>query len=164
MCKVNNVAELQAAVSCTQDPVIQECVGTDDVEYTAGVIYFDGDCRASILMRRDLRDGNTYRAYVDKDTDLNAQVQAFARKLKPFGPANFQFRVANGQAKVFEINGRFSGTTPLRMLAGFNEVEMCVRYLLAGEPVLQPEVKEMTILRHWSETVVLPETKSPVSV
>lgn len=162
--KVNNSKELSEAINYTHNPVIQECVGTDDVEYTAGVIYFDDDCKASIVMRRDLRDGNTYRAYVEEDHDLNAQAQAFARKLKPFGPANFQFRVRGGEVKVFEINGRFSGTTPLRMRAGFNEVELCVRHLLLGEPVSQPEIKRMTILRHWSETIVLPDKQLPVSV
>lgn len=160
--KVHNMSELKDAVRQTRNPVIQQCVGSDDVEYTAGVIYFDGDCRASIVMRRDLRDGNTYRAYVDNDPELNAQVQDFARCLKPHGPANFQFRVDDGKVKVFEINGRFSGTTPLRMHAGFNEVEMCARYLLLGERVLQPEVKSMTVLRHWSETIVLPDTAGPI--
>lgn len=161
--KVHSLAELQDAVRNTDHPVIQECVGSDDVEYTAGVIHFDGDCQASIVMRRDLRDGNTYRAYVDTNPVLNEQVRDFARRLKPHGPANFQFRVSDDKVRVFEINGRFSGTTPLRMHAGFNEVEMCVRYLLLGEPVRQPEVKPMTILRHWSETIVLPETAAPQS-
>lgn len=162
--KVNNAAELKDAINSTDAPVIQECVGSDDVEYTAGVLYFDGDCRASIVMRRDLRDGNTYRAYVDNDAHLHSQVREFARRLKPHGPANFQFRVSDGQVKVFEINGRFSGTTPLRTHAGFNEVEMCVRRLLLGEPVVQPHVQPMTILRHWSETIVLPDTPPPVAL
>ena len=156
--KVNNISELKEAIRTTKSPVIQECVGTDEVEYTAGVIYFDGDCKASIVMRRDLRDGNTYRAYVDSSLQFNEQVKTFARHLKPCGPANFQFRLSQGKVKVFEINGRFSGTTPLRMLAGFNEVEMCLRYLLLGEPVVQPSVKKVTILRHWSETVIDPES------
>ena len=156
--KVNNIAELKEAIRITDSPVIQECVGTDDFEYTAGIIYFNGDCKASIVMRRDLRDGNTYRAYVDTSVELNEQVKTFARHLKPYGPANFQFRVSQGKVKVFEINGRFSGTTPLRMHAGFNEVEMCVRHLLLGEPVAQPPVKQVTILRHWSETVIDPES------
>jgi carbamoyl-phosphate synthase large subunit len=158
VCKVNNVTELKQAIRITDSPVIQECVGTDDVEYTAGVVYFDGDCKASIVMRRDLRDGNTYRAYVDTSFEFNEQVKTFARHLKPCGPANFQFRVSQGKVKVFEINARFSGTTPLRMHAGFNEVEMCVRYLLLGEPVAQPSVKQVTFLRHWSETVIDPES------
>ena len=78
-----------------------------------------------------------------------------AEAFGPYGPANFQFRLdAQGRAKVFEINGRFSGTTPFRMRAGFNEVEMVLRRILLGEPIKQPSVHPMTILRHFTETVV----------
>lgn len=153
---VRNRAELQRAVSEGDNPVIQECVTTDRDEYTAGVLCFDGVCDASIVMRRDLRDGNTYRAFVDDYPELNAQVRAMAEKLSPYGPANFQFRVDGGLAKVFEINARFSGTTPLRMRAGFNEVESVLRRVVRGEAVTQPTVERVTILRHWSETVVRP--------
>jgi carbamoyl-phosphate synthase large subunit len=36
---------------------------------------------------------------------------------------------------VFEINPRFSGTTLLRALAGFNEPDLLIRKHLLGEPV-----------------------------
>ncbi len=132
-----------------------ECVATPEEEYTAGTLYFDNKCQASIVMRRDLRDGNTFRAYVDSYPDLNKQVQEICNVLKPFGPANFQFRLpSNGRIKIFEINSRFSGTTPLRMRAGFNEVEMVLRHILLGESIKQPEVSKLIIMRHWSETVI----------
>lgn len=154
---VSDYVSLERALDEGADLIVQDCVATADEEYTAGVLCFDGSCRASIVMRRDLRDGNTYRAYVDAYPDLNRQVCAMAEQLMPYGPANFQFRLNEwGQAVVFEINGRFSGTTPLRAHAGFNEVEMALRYLLEGAPVVQPAVTPLTILRHWSETVVAP--------
>jgi len=153
---VRNRDELQRAIAAGTNVVIQECVGTEHDEYTAGVICFDGRCDASIVMRRDLRDGNTYRAFVDEYPELKPPVQSMAERLRPYGPANFQFRVAGGMVKVFEINGRFSGTTPLRMRAGFNEVEMVLRRVLLNEPVVQPAIERMTILRHWSETIVRP--------
>jgi len=82
-------------------------------------------------------------------------VRRLAEALAPHGPANFQFRVdREGVAKVFEINARFSGTTPLRMRAGFNEVEMVLRRVVLGEPVAQPELQRMMILRWLTETVV----------
>ena len=67
---------------------------------------------------------------------------------------NFQFRLYGSKIKVFEINSRFSGTTPLRAHAGFNEVEMCLRRILYNEPISQPEVKNIKIVRHWSETII----------
>jgi carbamoyl-phosphate synthase large subunit len=154
--KVVDEKGLSRAIAEGNNVVIQECVATDADEYTAGVLVFDGVCEASIVMRRDLRDGNTYRAYVEDFPELNAQVRKLAQALAPHGPANFQFRLdKQGRAKVFEINGRFSGTTPLRMHAGFNEVDMVLRRLLRGERVLQPAIRPMTILRYFTEQVVL---------
>ncbi len=145
---------LARALAGREGLVVQECVATEQDEYTAGVVCFDSRCDASIVMRRDLRDGNTYRAFVDAYPALNAVVRKMAERLAPYGPANFQFRLSGDKVRVFEINGRFSGTTPLRQRAGFNEVEMVLRRVVLGEPVVQPEVVPMTILRHWSETVV----------
>lgn len=153
--RVENREQLDSALaSATTGAIVQECVGSAREEYTAGVVCFGGKCQASIVMRRELRDGNTYRAVVEPFPELNAQIRGIAEKLSPFGPANFQFRVEEGRVKVFEINSRFSGTTPLRMRAGFNEVEMVLRRVLLGEEVTAPPVKPMVILRHWSETVV----------
>ena len=153
--KVQTKDELARALAPGDGLVIQECVATERAEYTAGTLTFEGRCDASIVMRRDLRDGNTYRAYVEAFPELNVEVRRMAEALGSHGPANFQFRLdTQGRAKVFEINARFSGTTPLRMRAGLNEVEMVLRRILRGEPIKQPSVHPMTILRHFTETVV----------
>lgn len=154
---VHDRAELRHAIATQPGIVIQQCVGSDDGEYTAGALTFDGRCAASIVMRRDLRDGNTYRAFVDDYPELNRFVRVVAERLRAYGPANFQFRLDEGRPKIFEINARFSGTTWLRARAGFNEVEMAIRHLLWGEPVAQPPVEPLVLLRHWTETVVRPD-------
>jgi carbamoyl-phosphate synthase large subunit len=151
---VRNQEELRKAIDSVSNAVIQECVGTKNDEYTAGTLYFEGECKASIVMRRELRDGNTFKAFVDAYPELNEQVRAFCNALKPFGPANFQFRLVNGVARVFEINSRFSGTTPLRMRAGFNEVEMTLKHMFFGTPIVQPPPRKLTIMRHWTETTI----------
>ena len=154
---VHDDAALEAALSGKDGLVVQECVGAEDREYTSSALVFDGEARASIVMRRDLRDGNTYRAFAEDYPELNAAVKRFGETLRPFGPANFQFRVdSRGKPRVFEINARFSGATPLRALVGFNEVEMCIRKILFGEEIVQPEIEPATLLRHWSETLVRP--------
>ncbi len=160
---VRTHAELHEALAALPGAIVQECVATPADEYTAGTLTFAGRCSASIVMRRELRDGNTYRAFVEPYPELNRAVRALAERLQPFGPANFQFRLDGERLKVFEINARFSGTTPLRALAGFNEVEITLRYLLLGEPVTQPSAAPLVMLRHWSETVVRPEQLSAVS-
>jgi carbamoyl-phosphate synthase large subunit len=133
------------------DPVIQEAVGTPETEFTAGVVLFDGGDVASIVMQRSLRDGNTYRARVEPRGALHEYVEKVARALRPDGPVNLQFRLDGDVPKIFEINARFSGTTPLRTRAGFNEVELCLRHLVHAEPVRQPVVELKTFLRYWDE-------------
>ncbi len=154
---VHDREQLAHALTLARNPVIQEHVGTEEDEYTAGTLTFDGRCEASIVMRRHLRDGNTYRAWADHWPALNAQVRRMAEALGAYGPANFQFRLDGDTVKVFEINARFSGTTPLRRHAGFPEVDMVLRRVLHGEPLEQPEIDPVVILRHWSETVVQPD-------
>ena len=157
MSVVRDRAALAAALQGRSDVVIQECVGDSESEYTASALVFGGECHASIVMRRELRDGNTYRAFTGQFPELNSLVRRLGAALGSYGPVNFQFRLdAEGRAKVFEINSRFSGTTPLRALAGFNEVEICLRHVLYGEKVVQPPVEDVAICRHWSETVVRP--------
>ena len=152
---VDNAEDLKSAVAKTPNPVIQEHLGDSEHEYTASAIYFDGLCRAHIVMRRHLRDGNTYRAFVERGDYFSGYVQKWCEIAKPFGPINFQFRCdGSGVPKVFEINARFSGTTPLRALAGFNEVEMCVNYLAFGQQVEQPLIESLVLLRHWEETAI----------
>jgi carbamoyl-phosphate synthase large subunit len=148
--------QLKRAIAEQPGIVIQKYVGSEASEYTAGTLTFDGKCRATIVMRRDLRDGNTYRAFAEPFPVLNKAMAEAAAALGAYGPANFQFRLDDGVPRIFEINARFSGTTAVRIHAGFNEVEMCIRHILFGEAVEQPEIMPVTILRHWSETVVGP--------
>jgi len=153
--KVNDKRTLNRLLLETKEKlVIQECVGSSHGEYTASALVFDGKCNASIVMQRELRDGNTYRAYIEEYKELNEKVRTLGEALKPYGSVNFQFRLDDTQVKVFEINSRFSGTTPLRACAGFNEIELCLRRILWDEPIIQPQIEEMTILRHWSETII----------
>lgn len=153
--RVETHAQLEDAVRGRHGLVVQECVGTDQEEFTAGALVFDGSCAASIVMRRELRNGNTARAFVDAYPDLNREVCAMAEALGAHGPVNFQFRTDHdGRVRVFEINSRFSGTTPFRMHAGFNEVEMVLRHVVYGEPITAPRITPMTIVRHFEETVI----------
>lgn len=155
---VQTEVELRETVKGRSGLMVQECAGEPDTEYTASALVFDGQAQASIVMRRDLRDGNTNRAYSDAYKELNAFVRKAGEALQPYGPANFQFRIdAAGRPRIFEINARFSGATPLRALVGFNEVEMCIRKILFGDDIIEPEIRHGTILRHLSEQFVSAE-------
>ena len=131
--------------------VAQEYIEGD--EYTCGTVNFDGRCHGAILMRRDLRDGDTYRAFVVNDPALESHVRKLAEALQPFGPCNFQIRIRDGVPYLFEINARCSGTTGCRSLAGFNEPIMTANYLLENIPP-HYEIRPISILRYWKELVV----------
>jgi carbamoyl-phosphate synthase large subunit len=131
--------------------IVQEYIEGD--EYTCGSVTLDGESLGVIVMRRVLRDGDTYKAFVEHNPNLEATVRTIVEALKPFGACNIQLRVRNGQAYVFEINARCSGTTAARALAGFNEPKIIADYLQTG---LAPtfSIREVTILRYWQELVV----------
>jgi carbamoyl-phosphate synthase large subunit len=124
-------------------------------EYTCGTVTFDGRCFGAIVMRRTLRDGDTYKAFVDRDPELAAFVTRVVEALGPFGPCNVQMRVRDGTPYVFEFNSRCSGTTACRTLAGFNEPLMVADYLLAGRTPSYT-IRDLVFLRYWKELVVDP--------
>ena len=131
--------------------IIQEFIKGD--EYTCGSVTLDGDCKGVIIMKRILRDGDTYKAFVDMNDELERFVSKLISQLNPFGACNVQLRVQNGIPYVFEINARCSGTTAARSLAGFNEPKMIADYVLAG---IKPEysIRSVSIFRYWNELVV----------
>jgi len=130
--------------------VIQEYApGT---EYTCGTLTFEGDCLGSITMKRQLRCGDTYKAFVVQDDRLQNYLKEVVEVLNPYGPCNVQLRMDNGVPYIFEFNARCSGTTASRALAGFNEPAMVCDYLQGKTP--HYDIKEMVILRYWNELMV----------
>ncbi|MEO5533972.1 MAG: ATP-grasp domain-containing protein [Pseudolysinimonas sp.] len=131
--------------------IAQEYIEGD--EYTCGSVTLDGTCRGVIVMRRILRDGDTYKCFTVRDVSIEAEVGRLVQALGPFGACNVQLRVRDGLIYVFEINARCSGTTGARALSGFNEPKAILDFLVSGvDPVF--EVTEQTVLRYWKELVV----------
>jgi hypothetical protein len=62
-----------------------------------------------------------------------------ARKIcdlfQPKGPLNIQMRVHNNKAICFELNVRFSGTTPFRAEWGYNDVEAIIQEYIFNENI-----------------------------
>jgi carbamoyl-phosphate synthase large subunit len=153
--KINSLEELLAVYDENSNLVVQQYLSDDLGEFTSGCIVVDGKCKAITTLRRDLRDGNTYRAYRDENsTKYDEIIMKIAEKLNPDGPANFQFRIFNGEPVIFEINGRFSGTTPLRHFFGFNEVEALLKYYLFNEEISLPNLKKGVVFRTWSDIFI----------
>lgn len=141
-----------------RDFLIQEYVGRPENEYTVGVLHdLDGEFVNSIAMRRLLSTGLNVRTSVTNETnrhdlgpslvvssgvshgyvgefrEVTETCEAIARSLKSVGPLNIQCRLVGTDVYVFEINPRFSGTTSIRALMGFNEPDLLIRRHLFGE-------------------------------
>jgi carbamoyl-phosphate synthase large subunit len=109
-------------------------------------------------MRRELLEGTTWRAQVGLFSTVRDEAIRIAEALHPMGPCNFQMRVHRGVPVCFEINIRFSGTTPLRARFGFNEVEATIRHFVLGQPIADmPVVTQGVALRYWNEAYVDPQ-------
>lgn len=144
------------------DYVVQECVGTEDREYTVGTfVDRDGQVRGAIVMRRELHAGTTYRAFVEAAPEVRTCAMAIAQALGPMGPCNIQMRLTDRGPVCFEINPRFSGTAPMRARLGFNEVEAALRHFVLDEADFElPTVESGVCLRYWNELYINPDAQA----
>lgn len=156
-----NSRDVQTATA-RKDYVIQEYLGDPDQEYTVGC-FSDREAvvRGALVMRRDLLEGTTYRAEAGYFPEVRQQAIRLAEALKPMGPSNIQMRMHGGRAVCFEINIRFSGTTPIRARFGFNDVEASLSHYVSGQPAEDlPLITKGTALRYWNEAYVDTEAKT----
>jgi len=132
---VNDRAKLHNRMNSIENPLIQEYIGNEKTEYTCGVIAFNGNVKQSIALKRSLKDGNTITTYLSHKFPIAIKdyIENVSKKLNHFGVCNFQLRIDGGIPKIFEINARHSGTTYIRSIYGFNEIEYILEYLLHKE-------------------------------
>ena len=140
--------------------VVQEYVGDISSEYTVGVLTdMDGRLVDSIAVRRDISSGLTTGSEVSNRTgrpefgatlaissgvsqgevgrfpEVTEECERIAVAIGARGAINIQCRLSNGRAHVFEINPRFSGTTSMRAMVGYNEPDWLIRRHVLGEPL-----------------------------
>lgn len=146
--KVENQMDLEKAIGKCDSPIIQEYLEDEDREYTCGSTFIDDTVLTSICLRRTLKDGNTQLAFSEKTEELDAFIVEVTKCIKPYGPINFQLRLTDRGPMIFEINPRFSGTTPIRTLFGVNEVEAVINAILTGNPKFDYNQKDGVVIRH----------------
>jgi carbamoyl-phosphate synthase large subunit len=150
--------------------VVQEYVPLDEGEYTIGVLSLpDGTVAGSVALRRlfhaklsvatrtstGLISSGYSQGWIGPAPELTAQAEMIARAIGSRGPINIQARVRGGILLPFEINPRFSASTYLRAMAGFNEIDAYLRFALDGVvPTLGP-VRAGHYLRSLAEVAVL---------
>ena len=151
---IKSQAEFENAINTINEPVIQEFIGSIETEYTCGIIYLDNELKASIALSRTLKEGNTFTADYNRNSPkvISEYLQKVTEALKPYGVLNFQLRITEkGEAKIFEINARHSGTTFMRALFGYNEVEYIICYLLKMPLPIMTNLKQGRAVRFYDE-------------
>jgi carbamoyl-phosphate synthase large subunit len=105
-------------------------------------------------MRRTLKGGQTYKAFVDDFKDVRRSAEEIAVKLGCRGPLNVQARMVGDQLKVFELNPRISASCPIRAVAGVNEPDILYRNAVLGEEMRVSSYKKIACFRYWNEVYV----------
>jgi carbamoyl-phosphate synthase large subunit len=178
--------EIEYALTRIQDygwkPMIQEYLPGLDDEFTSGVTV-DKNGRytmSSIAIRKYLKGGQTYKAFIDDYPIVRLSAENVAEKLGVTGAVNIQAKYVpneealsssqnatvseprnpneilhNGRMKIFEINPRFSATCPLRSYAGINEPDIVFRNVIFDEKVDKISIcRKLVCMRYWNEVYV----------
>jgi carbamoyl-phosphate synthase large subunit len=160
----HNMEEASAAKALIEKsgrrPILQEYLGDDANEFTTGVTTSsDGkSVLSSIAMRRTLKGGQTYKAFIDDFDEVRELAEEVALKLGASGPVNVQSRIDDGVSKVFEINPRLSASCPMRAVAGVNEPDILFRNFVLGEKMEVRNYQKLISMRYWNEVYVRPST------
>lgn len=155
---VNNMSEYRDIFEkCKgKDYIIQKAIGSMNTEYSCGILYWEGEFINSIVLKRILKEGNTFLAEYNnnKEKEIIEYIRKIGDALKPFGSCNLQLRIEDdNKPYLFEINPRFSGTTYMRALFGYNEVEYIVRKSLGLDAhIINP--KPGKVYRYYEERLV----------
>lgn len=153
---VNNKKEMNFAISQIKShgwkPIIQEYINGND-EFTSGTIT---DIRgkniiSSISIKKIIKNGQTYKAIVDKYEKVTNISRNVSLALGAKGAINIQSKMVNDEIKIFEINPRFSATCPIRSVAGINEPDIIFRSHVLGEKIPRLQIRNMVCMRYWNE-------------
>jgi carbamoyl-phosphate synthase large subunit len=138
------------------DPILQEFLPGEDAEYTTGVVTRErkGAVLSSISMRRRLKHGQTYKAFIEDSEPVRLSSERAAVAIGGVGPVNVQSRLVDGISKVFEINPRFSASCPIRAVSGVNEPDIVFLDQVMKEDVSRPKYRKLVGMRYWSEVYV----------
>lgn len=164
---VQNYSELTGILDYLEEDssfMLQQYVGNINNEYTVGILCTPQKGYVNhIILKRDLSFGlSVKQSVVNKSNNISfgdrlvistglsqgvfvtnilidEVVNRIVDLIKPTSTINLQCRIHDNKVFIFEINPRFSGTTHLRSIVGFNEPEYIINeHLLLTNPSIEP--------------------------
>jgi len=161
-------------------PLVQEYLDSYDEEYTVGVLtdILDGKLIGSIAIKRQILSGLSSKikvknrctdkiktdmliissgysqGIIDDFPEVRKRCEEIALELGTMGPINIQCRKVKEKVYPFEINPRFSGTTSIRALVGYNEPDILIRKQLLKEETTRIHYKKGVVVRGLSERYI----------
>lgn len=160
---VHSDRELECLRLYIDRPVLQEYLLPDDQEYTAGIYKSRSrDFIETIVFKRSLGAGLTYKAEVVFDNEIAKVCRRLAESFDIWGPFNVQLRRTETGIKIFEVNLRPSSSVAMRTFFGFNELDLCLRDTLLTEELPRPSIRAGTALRYWDEIYLADRTVAEV--
>ena len=156
----NSTEELDSAILTIEKvgwhPVLQEYLDGQNPEFTSGITVnkIGKKVMSSIAMRRIIKNGQTYKAFIDEYRDVRKSAEEVALKLGGTSAINVQAKLVNDKTKIFEINPRFSATSPIRAVAGINEPDIIFRNNVLDEQIEVESYQKLVCMRYWNEVYV----------
>lgn len=150
-----------------QRPMVQEYIPHEEGEFTIGTLVL-GERIGSIALKRifnsklsilhkskiGLISTGYSQGLIDDFTNIRQTCEKIAKKLGSKGPLNIQGRVKEGTFIPFEINPRFSASTYLRAMAGFNEIDLYIKFLLGEKVDIPKKIQHGYYLRSLTEKYI----------
>ena len=158
-CISHNINELERSIASIEkigwQPIIQEYLGPND-EFTTGVCidHLGKYVMSSVSIKKILKNGQTYKAFIDDYSDVRTQSERIALKLGAVGAINIQSKFSKGANKVFEINPRLSATCAMRAAAGINEPDLLFRNFVLDESIKIDDYEKLVCMRYWEEVYI----------
>jgi carbamoyl-phosphate synthase large subunit len=160
---------VELLISNNREVIVQEYIDVEEGEFTIGVLsdthsniigsmamkrVFNSKLSVAYRGAKGLISSGYSQGLIADFPDIRKQAEHIAKASGSKGPFNIQGRVKDGILIPFEINPRFSASTYLRTMAGFNEIDYFLNHLLKEESVFNGNIKEGYYLRSFDEIFI----------
>lgn len=130
-------------------PIIQEYLSNSRTDFEEFTCSFFKTKESSVigpfLGRRNLKFGTSWIFETIDNVSLNKVILQISKIDNFEGSINIQLRYYKNKFIPFEINPRYSGTTILRSIQGFNEPEMYIKNFYLNQKLSKPRIKKKGI-------------------